>query len=252
MRAHVVSGAAAGGILKQACHEHGLVGEVFAIDDCLDVGPLGPDAVRNEWWRPIRDQYLDGLSSEMPGLEEQWRSTLARILDKASEVVIWSSDSGNDQTHLRLAAAKFETFTGSMRLVHVPTRDGIAGVSRFYPDTLAACGTRSGSLDSVTLAALACDYRERLENCEGIRLQTDQGLELRDYSVFDEAILDACPSEFVNPARVIGLAMSRCDGRNWVPDMFLRWRLRLLVDAGVVQASGERWFVDGCDVRVRR
>jgi len=40
MRAHLVSGAGAGGALKEACSEHGLLGIVFAIDDDLHVGPL--------------------------------------------------------------------------------------------------------------------------------------------------------------------------------------------------------------------
>lgn len=252
MRAHVVSGFAAGWTLNRACQDHGLVGDVFAIDENPHVGPLKGDRVRREWWRPIRDQYLDGLSSVMPGLEEQWRVALSRILDIAREVVIWSSDSANDQAHLRLAAARLESFTGSVRLVHVPMRDGLAGVAAHYADALAALGMRSRSLDSGTLARLACDYRDRLNDSEGVWIQTDRGLRLADYSVFDEAILEACPDSYTDPALVTGLAMSRSDGRNLVPDMFLRWRLRLLADRGIVQAEGKRWFVDACDVRVRR
>lgn len=252
MRAHVVSGFAAGQILNQACEEYGLVGEVIAIDEHPHVGPLKSDRIRHEWWRPLRDQYLDRLSSVMPGLEEQWHFALTRILDSAREVVIWSSDWANDQVHLRLAAAKLESFTGSVRLVDVPMRDGLAGVAAHYADTLAALGMRSGALSAGKRAALARDYRERLDNSEGVWFQTDRGLELADYSVFDDAILDACPDGFTDPALVTGLAMSRFDGRNLVPDMFLRWRLRLLADAGVVQTKGKRWFVDACDIRVRR
>ena len=252
MRAHVVSGFAAGWILNQARDEYGLSGEVFAIDENPHVGPLKAERIRHEWWRPIRDQYLNGLSSVMPGLEEQWHSALTEIFDGAGEVVIWTSDSANDQIHLRLAAAKLERFPGSIRLVHVPMRDGLAGVAAHYADTLAGLGARSSRPASGTLTDLAWDYRERLYNSEGVWLQTDRGLMLEDYALFDEALLEACPDGFVDPACVTGLAMSRFDGRNLVPDMFLRWRLRLLADAGAVQAKGKRWFVDDCDIRVRR
>jgi hypothetical protein len=252
MRAHVVSGFAAGQILHQACEEYGLVGEVFAIDEHPHVGPLKSDRIRHEWWRPIRDQYLDRLSSVMPGLEEQWHFALTRILDSAREVVIWSSDTANDQTHMRLAAAKLESFTGSVRLVDVPMRDGLAGVVAHYADTLAALGMRSRALPAGKRAALARDYRERFDNSQGVWLQSDRGLELADYAVFDDAVLAACPDGFTDPALITGLAMSRFDGRNLVPDMFLRWRLRLLADAGVVQAKGNSWLVDACDIRVRR
>jgi len=251
MRAHVVSGWGAGGSLQQACRQHGLIGHVFAIEDDLEVGPLTTDEHRCLWWKPLEDQYLERLSSKRQGLHEQWRSAAEEILDRASEVVIWSSDSGRDQIHLRLAAAKLEAFTGSVRLVHVPADDGTTGVWRFWPKTLAECERTMTTLSPEGLKALAHDFRENWDNSDGVRLQTDVGLRLFDYSVFDNAILNNCSDEFENPAKVIGYTLSELDGRNWVPDIFLRWRLRVLVNAGFVQAIGTRWFVDDCDIRVR-
>ena len=131
-------------------------------------------------------------------------------------------------------------------------RNGLAGVALLHPDMLAECGANGVVLDQVTRAALALEYRESWASSEGVRVQTDRGLELRDYSAFDDALFNACPFEFEDPATITGLAMAEGDGRNWMPDMFLRWRLRLLVDAGAVQAIGTRWCVDECDVAVGR
>jgi Domain of unknown function (DUF1835)/Protein of unknown function len=250
-RAHLAPGMAARGSVGQACRDHGLGGKAFAVDDDLDIGPLADDVTRTAWWAPLRDMYLDGLAAEIPGLEEQWRE-IAPKLEAANEIVIWSSDSADDQTHLRFAAAKLEKFSGQLALVHVPTSQGMAGVSRFYPDTLAACAAHRRVLCPAERDELARDYHQRLWGSDGVRYQTDDGLEVRDYSTFDQEILAACPTEFSNPAKVIGLAMSRLDGRNWVGDIFLRWRLRHLVDTGLVKATGTRWFVDNCDVRVCR
>ena len=252
MRVHLVAGIAAGAVLEDACRLHGLSGEVLAIDDFPEVGPLVSDAARTKWWKPIRDQYLDGLSSELPGLHEQWDFALRYVRDHASDIVIWSSDSSKDQIHLRLAVAKLENFKRCVRFVHVPMRNGLAGVALLHPDVLAECGANSIVLDRATRVALACDYRDRWAESDGVRVQTDRGLELRDYSAFDEAIFNACPFEFEDPATVTGLAMAEGDGRNWMPDMFLRWRLRLLIEAGVVQSMGTRWCVDDCDIRVGR
>ena len=252
MHVHVVAGIAAGAVLEDACRLYGLPGDVLAIDDHPEVGPLASDAVRNEWWKPIRDQYLRGLSSELPGLHEQWDTAVRYLGDRASEIVIWSSDSAKDQIHLRLAVSKLEHLKRRVRLVHVPMRNGLAGVALLHPDMLAECGANGVVLDQATRAALALEYRERWAASEGVRVQTDRGLELRDYSAFDDAIFNACPFEFEDPATVTGLAMAEGDGRNWMPDMFLRWRLRLLVDAGAVQAIGARWCVDECDVAVGR
>lgn len=250
-RAHIAPGMAARGLVAQACRNHGLGGKAFAVDDDLAVGPLADDATRTAWWAPLRDMYLDGLAVEIPGLDEQW-GEIAPRLEAANEIVIWSSESAHDQTHLRFAAAKLQSYRGKLSLVHVPTSNGMAGVSRFYPDALAACAAQSAALDDAARDELARDYRDRLWGGEGVRYQTDAGLEVRDYAIFDGEILDACPEEFVKPTKVIGVAMSRLDGRNWVGDVFLRWRLRHLVEAGLVKATGTRWFVDDCDVRVCR
>lgn len=250
-RIHLVSGAAAGGLLEDACRSYGLGGDVFAIDDYLDVGPLGSADARQEWWKPIWDMYLTGLSNEMPNVEDQWQAALSAV-DAARDVIVWTSDSANDQTFLRLAATKLSAFTGRLRLVHVPMWKGMAGVSSFYPDRLAALGRRSATFDGTMLSSLAREYEERLRETEGVRFQTDAGLTVRAYSAFDQELLDACPAEPVNPARIVGTAMSRCDGRNWAPDMFLRWRLRCLVESGAITATGEHWFVDRCDIRVSR
>jgi len=242
---------AARGLVAQACQHYDLAGTVLAVDDDLDVGPLTVDATRTPWWTPLRDMYLDGLSAEISGLEEQWRA-IAPNLEAANEIVIWSSDSSHDQTHLRFATAKLESYSGQILSVHVPTAKEMTGVSHFYPSTLAACAANIVALGEVERDELARDYRDRLWGSEGVRYQTDDGLEVRDYSIFDQEILDACPREFVNPAKVIGLSMSRLDYRNWVGDQFLRWRLRHLVETGLVKATGARWFVDDCNVRVSR
>lgn len=250
-RVHLASGWAARELVAKACRVHGLGGEPVAVNDDLDVGPLTDDAARTAWWAPLRDMYMEGLSAEIAGLDGQWRAIEPKLV-AANEIVIWSSDSAADQTHLRFAAANLEKYSGQLSSVHVPTSRGMAGVCRFHTETLAACLENRVVLDETMRDKLVSDYRDRLWGSESVRYQTDDGLEVRDYAVFDQEILDACPTEFANPAKVIGLAMSRLDGRNWVGDMYLRWRLRHLVETGLVRATGAQWFVDDCDVRISR
>ncbi len=253
MRAHILPGIAAAGCLKEARSKHGVAGEIFAISDCLDVGPLATDEDRLAWWKEIEDDSDDDLLRDMYSFHDQWGSVLGQVLARAEEVVIWTSDSGNDQIHLRLAAHKQESFGGRVSAVHVPTtEDGYTGVSRFWPKTLAECERHSVATSSVDLQSLARDYRDRWANSDGVRLNTDQGLELRDYSVFDEELLDNCPPEFVSPYKVIGYTLSQLDQRNWISYMFLQWRLRLLIGASRVETTGSRWPVGDCDIRVRR
>jgi len=159
-RVHLTPGMAARGLVAQACQHYDLAGTVLAVDDDLDVGPLTVDATRTPWWTPLRDMYLDGLSAEISGLEEQWRA-IAPNLEAANEIVIWSSDSSHDQTHLRFATAKLESYSGQILSVHVPTAKEMTGVSHFYPSTLAACAARLDSID-------CCHSPSRVKMCEGM------------------------------------------------------------------------------------
>jgi hypothetical protein len=253
MKAHLIADAGAAGCLKDARRDFGLRGEIFAVDDDLDVGPLREDASRDAWWKPIRDLYLDGLSSEMTSYGDQWSHIIGEVRSQAfTELVIWTSDSARDQTHFRLAASNLEWFKGKLCWIYVPSNKGLSGVSRYYPEELASFEKLSRPLESASRKELAHGYRESLAGSEGVRYQTDLGLEVRGYDCFDELLIEACPAEWTKTHKVIGLALSRCDGRNWVGDMFLRWRLKTLVDTGQIAARGKRWFVDNCDVLVRR
>jgi len=53
--------------------------------------------------------------------------------------------------------------------------------------------------------------------------------------------------------RPIGEAMADCDGQNLIGDAFFSWRLRLLIEAGRVEAQGNPMSSDGPkNVLVRR
>lgn len=252
MKAHLIADAGAAGCLKAARIEFELTGIIFVIDDDLDVGPLVEDAARASWWKPIRDLYLDDLASQMTCYGAQWEHILSEIRSQAvSDLVIWTSDSARDQTHLRLAAAKLESFHGDLRFVEVPPSEGLSGVSRYYPADLASFEDLARPLDRTLRDELARQYRECLAGTEGVRYQTDRGIEVRGYDCFDGLIVDACPNDWTRTHKVIGGALATFNGRNWVRDMFLRWRLKNLADAGQILARGKRWFVDDCDVMVR-
>jgi hypothetical protein len=253
MKIHLINDAAAEGCLKEARRKHGLCGEILVVDDNVDVGPLREDATRDAWWRPIRDMYLNGLSVEMTSYGDQWSAILDKVQSlSVSEIVIWTSDAARDQTHLRVSLSKLQTFDGNVRLVNVPPSNGRSGLAQYDPKEVASLEAVGRLLDKTSRSALADDYNDRLAGAEGIRFQTDADLELRGYDCFDEAIVDACPKEWASANEVIGPALENCDGRNRVRDMFLRWRLKTLCDEGQLSAQGTKWFVDDCDVMVRR
>jgi hypothetical protein len=253
MKGHLIADPGAAGCLKEARRKHGLRGEILSLNDEVEVGPLREDAARDLWWQPIRDLYLDNLSADMTSYGEQWSRIGGKLQSLSiTELVIWTSDAARDQTHLRVSLSKLAEFRGDLFLVEVPPNKGLSGVSRYYPKELAAFEALSSPLDRASRDTLAQDYRDRLAGSDGVRYQTDSDLEVRSYDCFDEIIIDACPEEWTQTHKVIGQALANCDPRNWVRDMFLRWRLKTLCDQGALSARGTLWFVDHCDVMVRR
>jgi hypothetical protein len=57
---------------------------------------------------------------------------------------------------------------------------------------------------------------------------------------YDPLLLASCPRTWTPAARVVGTAMSRCDGHNLISDLFLSSRLQLLIDTGHIEANGRR------------
>jgi hypothetical protein len=57
---------------------------------------------------------------------------------------------------------------------------------------------------------------------------------------YDPLLLECCTTRWTPAARVVGTAMSRCDGHNLMSDLFFSSRLELLIEAGRVEADARR------------
>ncbi len=76
---------------------------------------------------------------------------------------------------------------------------------------------------------------------------------VRPENALDEYLLERCPLEWTKWYYPIGDAMGDCDGHNLLDDAFFSWRLRLLVEAGRVEAQGDLTSFESLkDLLVRR
>jgi len=57
---------------------------------------------------------------------------------------------------------------------------------------------------------------------------------------YDPLLLDCCTIRWIPAARVVGTAMSRCDGHNRMSDLLFSGRLSLLIETGRVEADASR------------
>jgi hypothetical protein len=57
---------------------------------------------------------------------------------------------------------------------------------------------------------------------------------------YDPLLLECCTTSWSPAARIVGAAMSRCDGHNLLSDIFSCSRLQVLIDAGRIEVDGSR------------
>lgn len=248
MRINIVQGHSAGALLRQACRQFGLLGEVRVIDDDLSVGPLNDDQIRNEWWRTVCGAYPE---ARQPSLYDQWQA-ISGDVEGVREVVLWSSNSARDYVFERMAAFMLRDHATLFQVL-VPPTGKLEGAPFHGPGVLAEMEGNKRALTASEVESWGKSFANQLRQSGGIRLLHRGLCTVRPESAFDEYMLERCPLEWAKWYRVIGDAMADCDGQNLICDAFFSWRLRLLVVAGRVEAQGDPMSSDGPkNVLIRR
>lgn len=248
MRINLVQGQSAGSLLTQAIRSFGLSGEVRVVDDDLSVGPLQDDQTRNEWWQTV---YGPLPEAHQPSLYKQWQA-IDGDLRAGSELVLWSSNSARDYVFERMAAFILGERT-TLFHVHVQACGKLEGVPFHNPSTLAGMEPSKRALTTTEVKTWSVFFANQLRQTSGVRWLHDGSTAARPENALDEYLLERCPTDWTKWYHPIGEAMADCDGSNLLSDAFFSWRLRLLVDAGRVEAQGDPKSPAGPkDVLVRR
>ena len=237
---HLALGDSAAGCLREACRNHGLPGTAFCISDDLSHGPLDDGRARVDYMRSCFRGYDDWFCDDTDAFAS-WRALLIRIDEmKVDSIVIWSGDNVSESTFLSMACWWLADYRGHLQQVRMPGEDGRHHVAIYTPAELAELFASSVELAKPKSDALAADF-VRIRDETGLlrcwEKGTIKGIPLDRY---DPLLLSCCTSERVMAARVIGLAMSRCNRHNLMSDLFFTWRLQHLIDAGQIEADGDR------------
>ena len=215
-------------------------GAAFGIPDDLSHGPLDDGRARIGYmrarFRGYDDCYLDVADAFAP-----WRAMITR-LDEASAdaVVIWSGDNASEATFLSMACWWIGNRPERVLRVAMPGADGRHYVAIHTPAELADLFASARELTDTERAVLAADFL-RIRGETGLLRRWEEGRILGvPMDRYDPLLLASCPPTWTPAPRVVGTAMSRCDGHNLMSDLFFSSRLQLLIDAGGVEADGSR------------
>lgn len=215
---------------------------IQVLHDDLAVGPLNdvdtpPCRQRAAFWQAawlIDIPPPTDLSSRLSA-DAQWLAALPR---SGTAVTVWHGDSCSEQLMLaRIAHALSGSDVPLWQVAcgnhgEMPRRT----VSLCSLDMLKALYEQRSRIDAPQREALALQWRQQVANDAEIRLWLDQRFHPERFASLDQALLKHCTSEWQPLGQALAQVMREV--RGFFPtDLLLYWRLRLLIQRGLLQAS---------------
>ncbi|MEJ2308398.1 MAG: DUF3658 domain-containing protein [Gammaproteobacteria bacterium] len=237
---HIALGDSAAGSLREACRNHGLPGSAQGIPDDLSHGPLDDGLARLDYMRACFRGYEDWH----PGVTDAfapWRDLVARIEnEKIDTLVIWGGENVSETTFLAMSCWWLRHRPERMLRVPVSGAHGGHYTPMHMPSELADKFRSARELSDSQRTNLAVEFL-RIRDETGLLRRWDEG-RITDIPLdrYDPLLLESCSADWTTAARVIGSAMSRCDGHNLMSDLFFSCRLQRLIDDEQIEADGTR------------
>jgi hypothetical protein len=251
---HIAQGDTSCGMLGIITRAFGVPGEVHRIREDLSHGPLTDGRSRMAYMKACcRAADCDyDPDPEADDTDLQWRALVGRVERiRPASVVVWHAENVSDYVFLRMAAHWLESCDVELDVVEVPPRGDDYSVAIYSPEQLAHFWSRLRALDPQERDSLAAEFRAIRSRPEPLRRYDGHALTYLPIETYDGQIVGVVGEEWRPAARTISdLGAGWRDGRNWLSDIFIAARLSALIEAGVVEAEGDRSRIQ--TYRVRR
>jgi len=233
---HLALGASAAGNLRAACHSYGLPGSVLVVQDDLSHGPLGDGRLRAAYLRDCDRGYGDDCFDAVDAFEP-WRALMASIDEGQPEVVVWGGDNVSDAIFLRMTCWWLGNRPVRLRRVTVPPKEHVHYLPVHTPVEIAALYATAQNVSDDERALYAEDFLRIHEEASQLRRWEAGRIISVPMDLYDALLLEVCTTEWVPAARLVGTAMSRCDGHNLMSDLFFCSRMQRMIDEGLLEAD---------------
>lgn len=245
---HLASGGSAAGCLRQTIREFGLPGNVIADIDDLSHGPLHDAAARTSYLGECSSSYGNWAA---PSEVERFRHDLEDRLTSGdvAEICIWAGDNVSEGLFMAMACAALMGFDGAVTRVGAQGLEPLPYVGPHSPEALSRLFATRVLLSADDRARLAGDYARLREERGALRRWEDGKILTVPADHYDAMIAACCPPQWTAAASVVGTALGKCDGHNLLSDLFVARRLRNLIDAGGIEAQGDRSNLRAYSVR---
>ena len=254
---HIVFNEADVAILEQAIElDESLQGEVLQIKDDYAVGPLkdiytneGIEARKN-WWREVlAGGNADGKVDDG---EIDDNRTVAFILERMQvndeeKIWIWAAQNKHDVSGYYWLMSQLKDFQGRVYILYLNNLPFINEKGQlFYPEWISHIQpkemTKAKKLSRlITTSEFEVDPDEWSKLCaeeKGVRLlEGGKKLGQKDYDFYDAELKSYISADWQKASKIIHQFLSK--SKNTTGDMYLLWRLKLMISEGQFDAQGE-------------
>lgn len=237
---HLALGDSAAGCVRAALAIPPRISQaVMNIPDDLSHGPLNDGVARAEYMHALYRGVDDRWNDEQTDAFAPWLELIERLeRGRHDAVVIWTGENVSEATFLAMACDRLAERSERIVKITVPSKHGRNYVAVHTPEELRSFFASWCSLSDEERAGLAQEFA-RIRKDTGLLRRWQHG-RLIGIAVdhYDGLLLKACGTQWSPAARVIGIAMGRCDPANSLSDLFFGARLKALIAAGEIRADG--------------
>ncbi len=254
---HIVFNDADVAILEQAIElDESLQGEVLQVKDDFAVGPLkdiytneGIEARKN-WWRDVlAGGNADGKVDDG---EIDDNRTVAFLIERMQvneeeKIWIWAAQNKHDVSGYYWLMSQLKDFQGRVYILYLNNLPFINEKGQlFYPEWISHIQpkemTKAKKLSRlITTSEFEVDPDEWSKLCaeeKGVRLlEGGKKLAQKDYDFYDAELKSYISTDWQKASKIIHQFLSK--SKNTTGDMYLLWRLKLMIAEGLFDVQGE-------------
>lgn len=254
---HIVFNEADVAILEQAIElDESLQGEVLQVKDDFAVGPLkdiytneGIEARKN-WWRDVlAGGNADGKVDDG---EIDDNRTVAFLIERMQvneeeKIWIWAAQNKHDVSGYYWLMSQLKDFQGRVYILYLNNLPFINEKGQlFYPEWISHIQpkemTKAKKLSRlITTSEFEVDPDEWSKLCaeeKGVRLlEGGKKLAQKDYDFYDAELKSYISTDWQKASKIIHQFLSK--SKNTTGDMYLLWRLKLMIAEGQFDVQGE-------------
>lgn len=264
---HIVFNSADVAVLQQAIElDETLQGEIREIKDDYAVGPLADlftlegRASRNEWWNAVlAGGDYDGLVENGTVNDEAVVASLIDALnnDPAEVLWIWAAQNKHDVSGYYWLMSQLKEYQSRVFILYLNNLPFINEKGAiFYPDWLSVIPPKEfikakKLARPITLSEFEVDpdeWKKLTSENKMVRiLEGGKKLAQFDEDYYDADLKKFITGDFQKASKVINQFLSK--NKETTGDAFILWRLKTLVQLGVIEAQGELKGMKDFDVK---